>query len=113
MSKRNRRSVATDKVEDEESKPFDVLWASLVTAIILGSFFMLAVFSKFGIYVYKTTDSIVYAIMSFIFGIILVLGFLLFLATIGDYIELATNYLALLLVCFLIIEMILGLISLF
>jgi len=110
MSKRNRRSVTTEKVEDEESKPFDMLWAGLILVIILGSIFMLAVFGKFGIYVYKTTDSILYGVMTFIIGIILSLAFSAIFLVDCDC-KLA-DYLMYLVIGFLIIEMILGLITL-
>jgi len=49
MRRRNKTSGAIRKVEDKTSESFDILGAGLVTTIILGFIFMLAVFGKLGI----------------------------------------------------------------
>jgi len=110
MRRRNKTSGVIGKVEEKTSKSFDALWAGLVTAIILGSIFLLAVFGKLGIYVYKTTGSILYGVMIFIIGIIVSLVFSgIFLVDCDCKL---VDYLMYLVTGFIIIEMILGLIAL-
>jgi len=100
------------KKEDKESKSSDFLYAGIFIAMILLFILILGVFGKFSIYVYKMSGSILYAIMTFIVGIIFDLTFFAIIATTDDDLDIA-GYLFSTLVVLIIIELILALISFF
>jgi len=112
MSKRNRRSVATEKVEDKESKSLAVLSVTCLISIVIFISLILIYYGRLSINVYNTSGSILNATMTFIGGIVLVLLWLILFAIIGEFYDII-NYLIFISVGFLVIMFILFLISLF
>jgi len=99
------------KKEDKESKSSDFLHIGFSIVMILLFIFILGVFGKFSIYVYKMSGSILYAIMTFIGGIIFGLTFFALIVTTDNDLDLE-SYLFCTLIVLIIIELILALISL-
>jgi len=111
MKKTDMKKKRNVVEKDEESKSSDFLHIGFSIVMILLFIFILRFFGKLSMYVYEMSDSILYAIMTFIGGIIFGLTFFAVITTTDDDIDLA-SYLFPTLVVLIIIELILALISL-